>query len=405
LLAYYQSGKELRKHAERILGAQQELAEQGYRVGGNAHYGFVRVLVDPAGNVLEELPPGKTVRQQGCHVRVVPKDPEKIAVWLQTLEWKEQGWGVKRIAKVLNDRGIPSPDAGRTRTDHGVRHLVSGKWSHTTVAELCRNPSILGVQEYGKRSEGKLRRLGKDGPRLLDEETDRSPQGRPRVILNNPSLRVSKRVGQAQFDPERWQAVQQQIEERGQTQRGIPRAKDPARYPLGCRLVDLTAGCGSVLYARTTHDRAVYSCGRYLRTSGAECASNQVDAEAMLRFTLKILTQLVDQHGRRDKLRQKLLERARREAQEPAKDPREMELARLRARRTELQAHCSTIEYRMGRERDDTLYAALARQYKAASLSWRWWRRPSATRRWRRPRLRHARRRRRSRRRWPCSTT
>src|SRR5262245_57547069 len=67
LLAYYQGGEELRKHAERVLGAQQELAQGGFRVGGNAPYGFVRVLVDAAGNVLEELPPGRKVRQSGCH--------------------------------------------------------------------------------------------------------------------------------------------------------------------------------------------------------------------------------------------------------------------------------------------------------------------------------------------------
>jgi DNA invertase Pin-like site-specific DNA recombinase len=91
LLAYYQGGEELRKHAERVLGFQKTLAEGGYRVGGNPPYGFVRVLVDASGNVLEELPLGKTVRQPGCHVRAMPKDVEKIAVWLQLLEYKERG--------------------------------------------------------------------------------------------------------------------------------------------------------------------------------------------------------------------------------------------------------------------------------------------------------------------------
>jgi len=308
----------LRKHAERVLGAQQKLAEGGYRTGGNAPYGFVRVLVDAADNILEELPRGKTVRQPGCHVRDMPKFLDKIAVWLQILAWKEQEWGVKRIAQALNDRGIPSPDKGRTRTDHGVKHFVSGKWSHNTVAELCRNPIIIGVQQYGKRSEGRIRRLGVDGPRLLEDETDLSPEGRPRVILNDPSLRVRKQVGVAQFDRERWHAIQDRMHELGRNQRGIPRAKDPARHPLACRLVDLTEGCGSVFYGRTTHNRSVYTCGRYMRTSGAECASNQVDAEAILRFTLKTLKQFVDLHGRREKLRRKLLERARQEAQGPA---------------------------------------------------------------------------------------
>ena len=266
LLAYYQGGEELRKHAKRILGAQKKLAEGGYRVGGNAPYGFVRVLVDAAGNVLEELPPGKRVRQQGCHVRVRPKFLDKIANWLQILDWKAQGWGSKRIAKELNDRGIPSPDAGRTRTDHGVKHLVPGKWSDSTVADLCRNAIILGVQEYGKRSGGSIRRLGKDGPRLLNEEKDRSPKGKPRCITNDPSLRIVKEVGNSEYDLEKWQGIQRQMDERSQNQRGVPRSKDPARYPLAGRLVDLTDGCGSFLYGRMTHNRARYTCGRYMRT-------------------------------------------------------------------------------------------------------------------------------------------
>lgn len=155
------------------------------------------------------------------------------------------------------------------------------------------------------------------------------------------------------------------MDERGKNQRGITRAKDPARYPLACRLVDLTDGCGSILYGRTTQGRAVYTCGRYMRTSCAECTSNQVDAEAMLRFTLKTLKQLVDRHGRLEKLRQKLLVRARRTEEQPLCDPRRAELGGLQCRQTDLQEQRDAIEYRMGRESDDLLYAALSRQYKA----------------------------------------
>jgi hypothetical protein len=127
LLGYYQGGQELRKHADRVLGFQKLLAEGGFWTGGNAPYGFVRVLVDSSGNAIEELPRGKTVKQSGCHVRVVPKDAERIATWLQILALKMRGWGFKRVAQRLNELGIPSPDAGRTRKDHGVDHRVSGR--------------------------------------------------------------------------------------------------------------------------------------------------------------------------------------------------------------------------------------------------------------------------------------
>jgi hypothetical protein len=86
----------------------------------------------------------------------------------------------------------------------------------------------------------------------------------------------------------------------------------------------------------------------------------------MLRFTLKTLKQLIDRHGNRDKLRQKLLERARRERCEPAADPRIAELGRLTTRRADLQEQLDNIEYRMAREREDSFYDVLKRQYQAA---------------------------------------
>jgi DNA invertase Pin-like site-specific DNA recombinase len=254
MLSYYQGGEELRKHSDRVLGFQRTLAEGGFRTGGNPPYGFARALVDASGKVLEKLPRGKTVAQPGCHVRVVPDDPLKIAVWLEILALKEKGWGIKRIAAHLNERGIPSPDAGRTRTDQGVSHRVSGKWSANTVGELCRNPIIVGVQRYGRRSEGKLRRLGPSGPRLLDTP-DRTASGAPKIIFNDASLLVERTVGEAKAEPEKWHAVQKQMDERGERQRGVPRAKDPSRYPLACLLVDLSGGCGSILYGLTSQKR------------------------------------------------------------------------------------------------------------------------------------------------------
>ncbi len=379
LLAYSQNGEEIRKLAERVLGFQRMLAEQGYRVGGNAPYGFVRALVNAKGEILEELPRGKTVRQAGCHVRVFPKDFEKIANWVQILAWKEQGWGIKRIARELNDRGIPSPDAGRTRTDHGVKHRVSGKWTPNTVAELCRNPLICGVSEYGKRSEGKIRRLGKECPRLLDEQTDLTIEGTPRVIINDHSLRTRRAVGENRAAPppppppppppleerSNGEQVQLQMDKRGKSQRGVRRAKDPARYPLACRLVDLTDNCGSILYGRTNQGRPVYTCGRYLRTSGGECESNQVDAEAMLRFVIKTLQQSILSEGSRDRLRRKLLDRARKRLASSNDDPARLELSRQQARLAELVSQKDTIEYRMSRERDDEFYAVHSKQFRS----------------------------------------
>jgi hypothetical protein len=103
-----------------------------------------------------------------------------------------------------------------------------------------------------------------------------------------------------------------------------------------------------------------------MRTAGSECASNQVDGEAMLHFTLMTLKQLIDRHGNREKLRQKLLERARLECSKPAAHPRTAELSRLTIRRADLQEQLATIEFRMAREREESIYDVLKRQYRIA---------------------------------------
>lgn len=363
MFGYYESGEFLRKHAERVLLAQRQLALGGYRVGGNAPYGFVRALVDSSGRVLEELLPGRQVRQPGCHVRIVPKDHEKIAVWLTVLELNHMGWGCKRIARHLNDLGIPSPGAGTMRTDQGVRHEVSGKWGPNTVKELCDNRAILGLQDYGRRSEGAHRRLDQEGHRLLTD-ADRDANDRPRVVRNDPEAQITASIGSpAQFDADRWDQIQRQRQARGRSQRGIPRAKNPARFPLSCRIVDLTDGCGSIMYGYQHGGRPIYVCGSYMRTAGAECEHNLVDAEAVLRFTLRTLCQQVERCGNREKLRALLEERARHEADHEQPTAADHEVGHLEATLGEKRTQLITVQRRMATEQDDNRYEALCTEF------------------------------------------
>ena len=159
LFAYHKSGQELKDLADRVLDAHRKLAEQGFRTGGKAPYGFGRFLVDSSGNVKEELSEGRYVRQPGHHVVIRINDPDKIKVWVYILDLKAQGWGCKRIAKHLNDLGILSPDAGRVRRNQGTLHVVSGRWSPNSVSNLCRNVAILNLQDYGRRARGSIAAL------------------------------------------------------------------------------------------------------------------------------------------------------------------------------------------------------------------------------------------------------
>ncbi len=363
LLSYYESGAYLTTLVERVLATQRLLALAGFRTGGNASYGLERVLVDAQGRVLEKLVPGRRVRQEGCHVRVMPTDGPEFKVRLYILELAYQGWGFKRIAVHLNQLGIPSPHAGKIRTDQDVAHVVSGKWSHGTVREICLDPINIGLQEFGRRSEGAHRRLGAEGPRLL-VDADRNDTDNPRTVMNDTSVTITAKTG---IDPligeDRFQKIRKQTEERGKSQRGIPRTKDPARYPLSCRLVDLTDGCGALMYARKHGERPIYVCGRYMRTNGAECENNTVDGEAMLRFTLRTLRQFVDRHGNRRKFRELLLQRAQQNPQDQVQNAANQEIQLLTAKVAESKDQLTVVRRRMALEKDDARYAAIAEEF------------------------------------------
>ena len=366
MLDYYQSGQFLRTLSERIIATQRGLAEQGYWLGGRPPLGFIRILVDASGNELEELPDRRHVEDPGCHVRIKPKDQAKLAIWLLILELKFKGWGGKKIAHHLNKMGIPSPDAGRRRSDHGVPHYVTGKWSVNTVLDLCRNPAIIGVLEQIRRSEGTYRRHAESGWRSLTDGDRAEDKKRPKMISNPADVRIKADAGfEALYDRERWAEIQQELDRRSASQRGIPRAKDPAKYPFACRVIDMTDGCGSVMYGRTSGKRAMYTCGRYMRTAGAECENNQVDAEALHRMALSWLRQFAALGTRRNQIVDLLKKRAAEAAAAKQEDVAAVdELARLRRARHQLSEKRDTVGRRMACEPNDDLCKIMRSEFE-----------------------------------------
>lgn len=364
LVEYESSGDFLRQLSERVLRAQLQLARAGRWTGGNAPYGFTRALVDADGRILEKLLPGKSVRQPGCHVVIVPDDKEKVQRWLHILMLKEQGWGYKRIANHLNEQGIPSPGAGSYRTDHGVRHEVSGRWNHTTVRDICRNRAILGIIEYGRRSEGKHWRTDPDGSRPLNEDDLRD--GKAQRIFNKPEKTVRGTLPfEPQFDADQWERIQDETRKRSRSQAGVPRTRDPARYPLSCRVIDLTDDCYSVMYARTIGKRRVYTCGRYMRTGGRECDNNQVDAEAALQFTLLTLVELVDRLGAHDELRARLMQRAQAaQADNPGPDPYQQQTLYHQQQVETLRRQLASAQRNLATEEEPALRDAVRDEYR-----------------------------------------
>ncbi len=365
LLDYHAAGEFLEGLAERMILTHRALAAEGYSTGGSPPYGHVRALFSPGGELSQILEKGRTIRQEGYHVRWIPGEDEenraKIKIWVYILQLSESGWGGKRIASHLNALGIPSPGAGTVRKDRGVKHKVTGKWPPNTVLDLIRNNTIAAEKSYGVRSEGKHRRLSAEGWRILNDE-DRRTADTTKVIRNSNHLVVKAASGAVpSFDPQRLLEIQAKLKERGTSQRGIPRAVDPTKYPLSGRIIDLSGGCGSLMYGATQSGRPLYKCGRYMRTSGAECDNNAVDAEALLRHVLGTFLDCARQLFSRSDLESELLKIANSQISIQESVPAN-ERAQIDSRLTLLENDLALIGRNLARAKDQETYDAIERE-------------------------------------------
>ncbi|MFM7135830.1 MAG: recombinase family protein [Planctomycetota bacterium] len=364
LIEYQEHGRFSPRLGDRIVFVQQSMAARGLSTGGRAPYGFGRALVGPNDEFVQWLEDGENVRRSGHRVRSLPRDEVKIGVWCTILEWRATGDSCKKIAARLNHMGIPSPDAGRVRRDHGSAHRVPGKWHPNTVRDLCSNPIVAGIKEYGRRSEGRYRRVGVGGPREL-EEHDLRPDGQPKLLENPEDVRVrAASGGEAQFDPERWKALQPTKTSIDEVRRkNGQKANNPDRYPLSTRVIDLTEGCGSVMHGIPSGEKLKYACGRYYNSGYSECSHNWVEATAVTTMLVDALVELVNKAGGREAIRERLLAKAWAEAERDAAPEESAALTHFRQQLIDLEDDIATAERRMATEKNEVRYEAIAKTF------------------------------------------
>lgn len=123
LIDYDRAEKDRRDLAQKILYAQIRLAKAGFSTGGRPPYGFRRWLVKEGGTPLRELANGERVRMAGHHVVWLPTAKAELKIVGRILKMLET-MPASRVAAQLTREGVPSPDAGRYRKDHGIKHPV-----------------------------------------------------------------------------------------------------------------------------------------------------------------------------------------------------------------------------------------------------------------------------------------
>ena len=236
-----QAGQFRKELSEKMVNAQLHLARQGYSTGGRPPFGFRRYLVREEGTLVRELSNGEVIRMVGHHVVWLPGPDSELRLIHRILKLL-RNLPATHVARILHSEGIPSPDAGRTRKDNGIRHTVSGRWHATTIVNIARNPLLVALVQWGRRSMGDQSRFTQTGPRDL-QDSDFRPDGKPKVIRNPEGACVSVT---GRFEPvvnsvEHRELISE-LDRRAGTQRGKPRSRSPEKNPLGGRVFDIAYG-------------------------------------------------------------------------------------------------------------------------------------------------------------------
>ncbi len=352
---YDRSAEDRRELAQKVLYCQLRLAKEGFSTGGRPPYGFRRWLIKEDGMRIRELTEGEHVRMRGHHVVWLPGPESEWVVIRRILEMLEH-LTASRVAKILTSEGVPTPDHKRYRTDNGVRHRTSGVWHQTTIVNIARNPLLLAVVEYGRRSMGDQLRWTPEGPRELTDADFRIENDKPKVIRNPVEQRiVAPTIFSAPVDPERHRRLLAKLDQRGGTQRGKPRSRDPNKNPLGGRLFDIT--CGWPMYRIPYGDGFRYRCGLYHQSGGDRCNHNHVDGLTAARFLLSCVRQRVLLPGRLEKLEQRIRQLA---AADQCDNRRAQEILCKRAALCEAEAELQQVAENLARAKTDEQYRAIS---------------------------------------------
>lgn len=354
---FNKSGEDRRELAQKIIDAQVALAKLGFSTGGRPSFGFRRWLAKADGTPVRELAEGERVRMAGHHVVWLPHE-EELRIVRRILEMLET-MPAARVAAQLTGEGVPSPDAGRWRTDNGVRHQVSGAWHATTIVNIARNPLLMAVVAYGRRSMGDQLRFSPTGPRELTDADFRADE-KPKVVRNAEAEYVT---GEAKFEPcvtdvERHQKLIDKLNDWAGRQRGKPRSPDRDNNPLGCRVFDME--CGWPMYRTPYAQSYRYKCGCYTQSHGARCAHNTVDGPTAARFVMSSLRQRLGTPRLREQLQRRLRSLAE---QESAESSWVQELSAKRTELSQLAADLDTVSRNLALADDQQKYEAIAKVF------------------------------------------
>ena len=351
LVHYDQAGEFRRQLSEKMIHSQVSRARKGHSTGGRPPYGFRRYQVNPATNERTLMSDGHRT-PRGYHVIWLPGPKEELQIIRRIVKMLAV-MPASRVAAQLTEERIPAPDTGRTRTDGGIKHEVSGRWNPNTVVGILKNPLLRGETQYGRRLMGDQSRMTRQGPRQLTED-DVDENRKPRVVRNDPANIICADAGfEPIVDVELLEQAQRAHAERGRNHIGAARHLKGKDNPLSGKVFCMN--CGAPMYRCQQKRTYRYRCSGYETSRGKLCNHNHVNGPTAAQFALNSVGQLVQMQGLQQELRGHLVELARQEMSCTNSAP----TAPLKTRLQELEADKQQIEDNLCRATSDASFKAL----------------------------------------------
>ncbi len=301
--------------AENTLRGLSNSAKAGYWCGGNPPYGFVRAVFYPKSRTIGEvLKNNRSIRgDTGETVVLIPgpdaenQDRLKIVRFIAE-EYARGLAGLHAIAKELNQRGLPSPYAGRKRRqqDGSVRE-VWGMWTVNSIRGILENPVYSAKMAYGRREYGSIRRFkkGSDTGYRKVENHERKEGSNKAIHKEHRDIEDWLLVDPAApFDPivpfALYQANLDRLKKRAIVggQRGRAKCADPNKYPLAVFCGD----CGQRMSGHNHGKHATWMCSKFINSHRELCHNNWIMRDEVVVFTVEQVRRKIHHLAHRERL-------------------------------------------------------------------------------------------------------
>ena len=181
-------------------------------------------------------------------------DPPAAAVVREIFSLYNEGWGYKKIANCLTDRGVPTPRqneiAQRGTEGKATLRTSKGEWSQNTIKGIVTNDFYIGTLRQKKYTRAKIN--GKDRP-IAPEDQIAIENAHPPIV-----------------DAKDFLYAQELYE-----QRTDGHYRGEKKYPAPYTGILFCGDCGERMFSRSRPDLPPsYICGTYNRRGARGCSSH-----------------------------------------------------------------------------------------------------------------------------------